>query len=86
MESSKNQQEQMYKAGLESLTYIPLDTEIAVFGAGRTVCKAVEAFINHAMHCNKLTIFFIESIKIFSYYFLGQKVNCCTCATCIKKK
>lgn len=42
----------MYKAGLKSLEYIPKDTKTVVFGAGRTVCQALQAFYDQGLHKN----------------------------------
>lgn len=39
-----NQQELMYAAGCRALEEIPSSAEIVAFGAGRTVCQALQAF------------------------------------------
>jgi ribose 5-phosphate isomerase A len=46
----EQQKKLMYEAGKKSLEFIPKDAEVIVFGAGRTVCQALQAFVDQKLN------------------------------------
>jgi ribose 5-phosphate isomerase A len=61
-----DQKELMYKAGKASLEYIPEDAKVAVFGAGRTVCQALQAFVDHGLHDGRIVVCGSEGTERFA--------------------
>lgn len=61
------QEDLMYKAGEKSLEYITGD--VVVFGAGRTVCQALKAFVDNGFHKDRLVVCGVIASKAYVVRF-----------------